>query len=609
MLFNIFVIALVAAIVYFHFLQGLFSATLSAIFAIIAALVAVSFHETVVDLLLKGKLADQAHAMILVALFAAVYLILRVLFDQLVPGNVRFPVLVDKIGAPVMGLIAAFFGVGILVLAAQMLPMGPSIAQYRRFPMEFEKQAKIKVPGKQGQDAVYDVMDSKAFLADDAQRLIIPVDDIVLGLTARVSDRDGSLSAGRPLLDVHPDYLQELFGQRVGLQSGSKHTAFGSKSQVVGNVFTTSELQQVDPESAPVEGGCIGVRPVGQGKQKDLAPRKPQKGYHFLIVRVHFSRDDADPKMSVVAFSPASIRLVANRTNYYPIGSYEAGTLFLSQPDDMQFITQDYSADMVFEVRDEDVLADPKATEKDRKIARGVFVEVKRLARFDLGDTRVLDVAQLEPAENMGIMRKVAVSVPLPKEATVETREFNEGSGCIQASADLGLGLAVDTNDSEGKGSRGGMDYALKNRRFIKLQVVPQSTIMVLGKGEASVNAFSEPDNMKMVQVALRPRGDLPNKWAWADNLRAIILVDSTGKVYEPQGVIAKVKNRTGQEFMVAQYDVDKPARSVSGEKDMAPTDITLLYLIPSNTNIKALMVVGADGKREVLQPLQFSAQ
>src|SRR3954468_24878109 len=99
MLFGVIVLILVGAIAYFHYVQGFFSATISMILAIIAAVVAFSYHEALVRSLLRGKFADEASALMLVALFAGVYTLLRVLFDKAVPGNIRLPVLMDKIGA------------------------------------------------------------------------------------------------------------------------------------------------------------------------------------------------------------------------------------------------------------------------------------------------------------------------------------------------------------------------------------------------------------------------------------------------------------------------------------------------------------------------------
>src|SRR4051812_9860723 len=166
MLFSLIVIVLIGLIAYWHYLQGFFSSAISAILAIIAALVAVGYHEQVVAMI-GGKFNDQASAIALVCLFALTYGLLRVIFDMAIPGNVRFPVLLDRIGAPIMGVIAGIFAVGVWAIAAQTLPFGPSIAGYQRFPVSFDKSIIIHQSGKQSDaDAVYDEVDSEKFLND-----------------------------------------------------------------------------------------------------------------------------------------------------------------------------------------------------------------------------------------------------------------------------------------------------------------------------------------------------------------------------------------------------------------------------------------------------------
>ena len=96
------VLVLVGAITYFHYVQGLFSAALSAMIAVIAAVLAFSFHEPIVRLL-GGKMADQAAAVALVGVFAITYFALRFLFDKYIPGNVQVPLMADKIGGAFMG--------------------------------------------------------------------------------------------------------------------------------------------------------------------------------------------------------------------------------------------------------------------------------------------------------------------------------------------------------------------------------------------------------------------------------------------------------------------------------------------------------------------------
>src|SRR4051812_10419595 len=133
MILSLVILLFIAIVAYFHYVQGIWSASLSAICAVLAALIAFSYHEPVVNLLLKGKMADQAYSAMLIVLFVASYLILRVLFDKIVPGNVSVPLYVDKVGAAVMGLIAGIFSAGIFAIAVQAMPFGPSVGGFARY--------------------------------------------------------------------------------------------------------------------------------------------------------------------------------------------------------------------------------------------------------------------------------------------------------------------------------------------------------------------------------------------------------------------------------------------------------------------------------------------
>src|SRR5688572_6796514 len=167
MIFSLLVIIFIGLIAYWHFLQGFFSSAISAILAIIAALIAVGLQEQVA-FMLQGQMNDNINAIAMVVLFALSYGLMRVIFDWLIPGNVRFPVLVDKIGAPIMGIIAGIFATGVLVIAAQTLPFGPSIAGYQRYPAAFDKTIIIRVQGKYGDvDAFYDEIDHEKFVQNN----------------------------------------------------------------------------------------------------------------------------------------------------------------------------------------------------------------------------------------------------------------------------------------------------------------------------------------------------------------------------------------------------------------------------------------------------------
>src|SRR5688500_1016655 len=390
MIFGIVVLVLIAIIAYFHYVQGLFSATLSAIAAILAAALAFSYHEVVIFSLLKGKVATYAHGMILVAMFALIYLIIRVIFDHAVPGNVRCPLLVDRIGAAVMGVFAGVFATGILAIAAAALPFGAG-SPYARYALEEDREVTVPTGGRDQDAYVREGLNEPEpgrFNPEQAGGMIVPADDIVVNMVDRLSN--GALAGKRPLRAVHPSYLDELFAQRLGVQVGAARVAFNVQSlQQVGvaGVYSLDQVPQADAEYLQVRG-----KPI-KGSEQPL--RKPAPNELLLVVRVNFTRG-SDDKDHNVRFSPASVRLVAGGANHMPIGTMDdAGVLRLNLPDDFLVAPADTSVDLVFQMP-RDALGLPAAPSRPRagqpqdadaaatKIDDGIFIEVKRMGVVDL---------------------------------------------------------------------------------------------------------------------------------------------------------------------------------------------------------------------------------
>jgi hypothetical protein len=413
MILSVIIIAVVGGVAYFHYAQGLFGATISATIAIIAACLAVGYHENLVDALLGGAVGDYATAGALVAIFALVYIILRVITDKAVPGNVRLPLMVDRVGGAVMGLIAGLFTAGIVALTAQALPFGPTVGGHARYTLESSRDVTVMPTGSsRAQDMqVLEQLDEDTFVPEKQKKLIIPVDDMVLSFVQKMSD-GGSLAGARSLQSIHPSYPDEMFAQRLGVQVGGKRTAFNGKGKGQVSVpddgvfIVTQDLtkNQVDAELNDLHGREVNWKKSGNNVQ--------------LVVRVMFGKDAADSDGSV-RVSPASVRLVAGGNNVFPVGTLENGVLYSNKVDDFLFINvkgADAGADFVFFVNPDDVLDNPGAVNpkdaaaaaKDAKDAAkvkdGVFVEVKRLARVDLSGKTV--GATIPKAENVQVERK-----------------------------------------------------------------------------------------------------------------------------------------------------------------------------------------------------------
>jgi hypothetical protein len=407
MILSIVIIAIVGGVAYFHYAQGLFGATISAAIAIIAAALAIGYHENLINALLGGAVGDYATAGALVAIFALVYIIGRVITDKAIPGNVRLPLMVDRVGGAVMGLIAGLFTAGIVALVAQSLPFGPAL--FERYPLEASREVVVTPPsGGRGIDMeVLDQLDEDTFAAEKKNKLKPPVDDMVLSFVQKLSD-GGSMSGARTLESIHPDYADELFAQRLGIQVGAKRTAFNGKGkpQVTvpddGVFIVTHDLTktQIDAE-------------LNELHAREVTHKRGPSDVQ-LVIRVMFSKDAADSDTNV-RVSPASVRLVAGGQNVFPVGTLENNQLYSNKVDDFLFIPVkggEAGADFVFFVNPADVLeggagavSSKEAAAKDApKVKDGVFVEVKRLARIDLsGKTVGMTVPK---AENVQVERK-----------------------------------------------------------------------------------------------------------------------------------------------------------------------------------------------------------
>jgi hypothetical protein len=415
MLFSIIIILLVLAIAYFHYAQGLFGATLSAIIAVIAATLAVSYHETLESLLSNGGFADSARAITLVALFAAIYLVLRLIFDAAIPGNIRLPVTLDRVGGAIMGLIAGIFAAGVVAVAAQTMPFGPSIAGYSLYQLQDERS--VTLPGARGgqwQDAVvHDELKSDRFNPNDRSGMILPVDSMLLGTVAHLSD-GGSLAGKNNYTAIHPDYLTELFGQRIGLQPAARHTAVNGKA---GEQVKVVGVYQVDHPLPQINAEFKSVRTL-KGTDKPLTTTP---GQMILVVRIVFNQN-ASGTDKLVRFSPGSIHLVANGKDYYPVGTLEKGTeLYANKPDDFLFIDvsdKDRGADVVFVVDAADVKATASAAPGEATavatVSDGTFISVKRAARIDLSGKKIQPAAGLTNTTGkdyeIQVMRKAALN-------------------------------------------------------------------------------------------------------------------------------------------------------------------------------------------------------
>lgn len=611
MIFALVVLILVAGIAFIHYVQGLFSATLSAILCILAAMFALAYHETVVYSFLGGKMADSANAAVLAAMFAGIYLILRLIFDRSIPGNVRYPLLLDKVGAGVMGLVAGLFATGIMAISAQMLPFGPSIMGYARFDVA---DREVRVPavtqGRQTDSSTFSELSETEdpINPTKAKGLLIPVDDLVVGTLNKLSD-GGALAGERPLASIHPDWINELFGQRLGIQAGTKTVVMNTpKRQELKSeapLYTLEEIIEIDAEFSQIRGPFIQVKTKGGGLLK------PSADQMLLVVRGDFdiSASDDDKFMRI---STGAVRLVGvggdgkkTYVNYTPLGTVDNDLLYRNRPDDPIVInlTNDGYVDFLFLVNKSDILApgDPKSG--SRTIKPGVFFEAKRMARVDLSGKSIgTDVPRSElPSQ---VIRKelekggegraggkasaapVAVGAPLIiKDVNLSSKMYN----AVNPGSYSGDVATVTLTSGEA---------ILKGKKFSRLKIDGAQSEVLISKGDYATSDLFAPEGKRIVQVVATPSGD--DRWKWADNMTKWEVVDGAGRKYPVHGAFASVA--MGQaKHMVAEWNTDNPISDIARPDGSVPTDVYLAFLVPPGESIKDVLYEGKSAKKTSL--------
>lgn len=133
MIFTGIVVVLIIAIAFYQALQGLFSSIVLAVLSILCALLALACYEPLAKSMLYGPQPATADAIALIAMFVLSLLGLRVVCDMVVKDNVTFGTWPDRIGGGLVGLFSGTVLVGVLTLAAQMLPFGTSVLGYEPF--------------------------------------------------------------------------------------------------------------------------------------------------------------------------------------------------------------------------------------------------------------------------------------------------------------------------------------------------------------------------------------------------------------------------------------------------------------------------------------------
>lgn len=645
MLFCLILVALTGVVAFFQYTQGFFSATISAILVVIAAVVAMGWYEQAAPYLFYAKIYDQAASISLVLIFAITYLVLRLVIDSLVPGNVRVPFIMEKVGAGVMGLIVGLISTGIVAVAADALPFGPSVGMYARFATTDQKDANYAGQGGQMLDTQnYDVFTGDKLDASDPSqsKIWFHQDDLAVDLAEMTSGPNGSLSNDRPFAAVHPDLLDEYYGQRLGIQPGGKHTAVNTETAQLATVKGLYTPPRPIPQ---VDGEPTSMRI--SGSQPPPATVSADGDQIVIVVRMNFAgKDLADDADNLLRFSASSIRLVAGQPdggaafkNYYPVATLDTrGVAVASRPDDFLFadLSGARTIDFVFVV-DRDHVMNADETKPPFHLPPGTFVEFKRYAVCDISGQAV-DFGPPPNTDKTPVLRKPAVdtvltktdglwtgSAPISESAGGGSSSGNSANSTPQPSVsdnssssggpaetvgdhplgDSGLSyieitasnkLAAPINCGTGDDTGtvqlpNGVGGELDHRQWAHLTVSADTPMSQLGQPQSdNVQELAVDPNTDLVQVECSApvSGSSSQMWAWGQRLADFALADATGHTYPCVGVWATVQRGAEHYFLVnyKNFDDQNRLQALAAPKKGRPVNVWLAFQVPSGTPI-----------------------
>lgn len=540
MLMSLFSTIFVFLIAFFQGIQGLFSALIMAVLSILSAAAAFSLAEPAALFFSQWVSAEYCLAGCFMLIFLICLSITRILTDMLIPGNLVFPLWVDRIGGGLCGLVAGLVVVGTLCIGVQMLPFGPKVLGFNR----------VEVAETGG------VVNRSLWLRPDG---------FTVGLMGVLSE--GSLSGSTVMAQLHPDWLEEIQWNRSGVQKESRHV-------VPAGVLT-------------IEGAWDASRTVTAGDGSGPADLRP--GSKFIVVRASLGSKAADRDRKH-RFTPLQWRLVGRR-----------GRTWQQVP--MRGMSDPTSPNKLVEMRpDEPVALDATAAKKfdvvfevpETKDFDLAFVEYKRGARVELGKSKW----RKEPLDPIGpdkakATATVAKPVAKPKKPTAKATGRVGGRHALGEQSSFGPTLPIPLAG----GQISSRDAEVSGARFVQGHVV-----VVLGAQPAAdeagmVKQLEVPADKRLLQLAVEPlfaKSLLGKARQFAvKTLRQYRIEDEQGGMYFPIGEY-RLAEVGGEQVLELQYWPNNPIpeRALRAPRKVRERDLedggelTYLFLVPPGRRI-----------------------
>lgn len=524
MILNIIALLLIIAITFYHSLFGFFSGLINVFCAIIGACAAYGLFEWT-STTLAGQInwdPSFLEPVVFVGLYAVTVLVLRVLADQFIRGNVSVPRPVDLGGGVICGFTIAQISVGVMVTGFLMLPFGGRVMMYQRYERDPDSTA------EEGRAAF------------EKNTIWLNPDGFTAGLVNLLSA--GSFAYGETSFrDVYPHFPDWVSYTGNTVQNESLTAAMGDAAKGI-NVLSWWTV------NTPIEGSYRKRLPTRDRPDPPLKPTtvRPEGGQKFLAVRVALksSSADHDQRGRHHRFRPTMLRIVGDTNGtpqqYVPVmlggADASAGQTYRIVDYDNNFAlpaTQEIKMDLIFLV-DENFEPD--------------FVEYRRHARAGVTEQKF---AKAPPEDRLIALTEDAIARGITSQGQMRFIDtVLEGSG---QNDQLPVPMNPEALRSLSRVNLRGGRYA--NGRVSAYRTEIEST------GSNAVRRFALPEDYRMVQLITRARdvetiaGNLFN---WVGSVvNQYFAVDEVGELYPLAGYWAIVTRRD-QEY-IEVYTIGEP--------------------------------------------------
>lgn len=287
------VCVIVGVLTYYQiFQQGLFSALIMAVLAMVSAVVALNYFEVLAALLSRIGLQSYApQSICLVGTFTLCLLGLREATDRLIPGNMNFPMIIDRLGGAFFSLIASLTIAGIIALGFQALPINAKFLYFDRHPN------------------LQDLSESRGLFPNP--------DRFVASLMGQASNY--CFAGATRFAQQHPDFAQELYLNRLALDPGSRRESATDAIKYISGRLVEGNLRDdkgklIDPRDEVLVRVKIAIK-SGSDKKGDSGARDVDGVIRFALGNVR-----------LVGYADPAGAHAAPGLSRYPMGVFAAGS-------------------------------------------------------------------------------------------------------------------------------------------------------------------------------------------------------------------------------------------------------------------------------------------